>query len=151
MQIILLTPREASFVAKKISEDLLSKPSRLIDYHNIMATSPLSHWMYHSFVLYIHIYFMFVYMDICTVMCWWLPLFMLSPLISCHPATSQRAHDALITSSLRQNDVAMSLWRFCDIIIALCPRWDAEYKYCTIFDDCSTCDQTYYTNLWPAL
>ena len=35
----------------------------------------------------------------------------------------QRAHDAMITSLWRQNDVVMSFWRHNDVIIALCVRW----------------------------
>ena len=37
---------------------------------------------------------------------------------------SQRARDAIITSSLRQHDVVLTLWRrFLCVIIALCVRW----------------------------
>ena len=37
---------------------------------------------------------------------------------------SQRAHDAITTSLLRQNDVvATSFWRKNDVIIASCARW----------------------------
>ena len=37
---------------------------------------------------------------------------------------SQRTRDAITTSLLRQNDVAMSFWRNNDVIIALCVRWN---------------------------
>ena len=36
---------------------------------------------------------------------------------------TQWAHDAIITSLLRQNDVATSFWRKNDVIIASCARW----------------------------
>ena len=35
-----------------------------------------------------------------------------------------RAHDAITTSLLRQNDVATSFWRNNDVVIASCARWD---------------------------
>ena len=35
----------------------------------------------------------------------------------------QRTHDAITTSSWRQNDVAPSFWRHNDIVIASCGRW----------------------------
>ena len=38
--------------------------------------------------------------------------------------TFQRTHDAIITSPLRQNDVATSFWRNNDVVIALCDHWD---------------------------
>ena len=39
---------------------------------------------------------------------------------------SQRAHDAITTSSSRQNDVATSFWRNNDFIIASYARWGGE-------------------------
>ena len=39
--------------------------------------------------------------------------------------TSQRAHDAIIMSLWRRNDVATSFWRHNDVIIASCDRWAA--------------------------
>ena len=39
----------------------------------------------------------------------------------------QRAHDAKITSLSRQNDVA-TFWRYNDVIIASCARWDVFYN-----------------------
>ena len=38
--------------------------------------------------------------------------------------TTQRTHDVIITSLLRQNDVARSFWRNGDVIITSCVRWD---------------------------
>ena len=38
--------------------------------------------------------------------------------------TTQRTHDAIITSLLRQNDVATSFWRNNDVIIASRVRWE---------------------------
>ena len=40
---------------------------------------------------------------------------------------SQRAHNVIITSLLRQNDVAASFWLNNDVIITLCVRWDLEF------------------------
>ena len=40
------------------------------------------------------------------------------------PNSSQRAHDAIITSLWRQNDVATLFWRHNDVIFASCARWD---------------------------
>ena len=40
------------------------------------------------------------------------------------PGTSQRTHDAIITSLWRQNDVMTSFWRNNDVIIASYVRWD---------------------------
>ena len=37
-----------------------------------------------------------------------------------------RAHDAITTSLLRQNDVATSFWRNNDVIISSCARWDQQ-------------------------
>ena len=37
---------------------------------------------------------------------------------------TQRAHDTMITSLLRQNDVATSIWRNNDVIIVSCVRWE---------------------------
>ena len=39
----------------------------------------------------------------------------------------QRAHDARITSLLRQNDVPTSYWRQNDVIITSCARWVSEW------------------------
>ena len=36
----------------------------------------------------------------------------------------QRTHDAILTSFLRQNDVATSFWLYNDVVIALHVRWD---------------------------
>ena len=38
--------------------------------------------------------------------------------------TFQWTHDVMITSLLRQNDVATSFWRNNDVIITSCVRWD---------------------------
>ena len=40
-------------------------------------------------------------------------------------ALSQRTHDVMITSLLRQNDVAMSFWRNNDVVITSCVDWDS--------------------------
>ena len=42
--------------------------------------------------------------------------------------TAQRAHDAITTSPLRQNDIATSFWRNYDVIIASWVRWNRKYK-----------------------
>ena len=43
---------------------------------------------------------------------------------------SQRTHDAIKTSLLRQNDVATSFWCNNDVIITSCVRWDdTEFHY----------------------
>ena len=48
----------------------------------------------------------------------------LGQLLECvRPSTAQRTHDAVITSLLRQNDVATSFWRYNFVIIASCVRW----------------------------
>ena len=39
---------------------------------------------------------------------------------------AQRSHDLIITSLLRQNDVATSFWRNNDVIFTSCVRWVAE-------------------------
>ena len=36
----------------------------------------------------------------------------------------QRTHDVMITSLLRQNDVAVSFWRYNDVFITLCVHWE---------------------------
>ena len=38
--------------------------------------------------------------------------------------THQRTHDVIITSLLRQNNVATSFWRYNNIIVTLCDSWD---------------------------
>ena len=45
---------------------------------------------------------------------------------------SQRAHDAITTSLLRQNDVATSFWRHNDVIITSCVRWDTDLLHVCI-------------------
>ena len=40
----------------------------------------------------------------------------------------QRAHDAIITSLWRQNDVSTSFWRHNDVIFASCVRWVWSYS-----------------------
>ena len=45
-----------------------------------------------------------------------------------HSKRSQRAHDTIITSLWRLNDVATSFWRHNDVIIALCVRWDCAQR-----------------------
>ena len=40
----------------------------------------------------------------------------------------QRTHDVMVTSLLRQDDVATSFWRNNDVIIASCVRWIGQYK-----------------------
>ena len=51
--------------------------------------------------------------------------------VSPFPTASQRAHDAIITSSLRPNDVAdvvLTFWRrYHCVIIAWCVRWDPTH------------------------
>ena len=42
---------------------------------------------------------------------------------------SQRTHGVIITSSLRQNDVATSFWRNNDVNITLCVHWDGIGHY----------------------
>ena len=39
--------------------------------------------------------------------------------------SSQRTHDEITTSLLRQNDVATPFWRNNDVIITPCVRWDS--------------------------
>ena len=39
----------------------------------------------------------------------------------------QRTHDVIITSLKRQNDVATSFWRWNDVIITSCVRWELNY------------------------
>ena len=41
---------------------------------------------------------------------------------------SQRAHDAMLTSLSRQNDVVTSFWRNNDVI-ASCARWGYDTRY----------------------
>ena len=51
----------------------------------------------------------------------WVMSFKTMSYIATVPA--QRTHDVMITSLLRQNDVAMSFWRNNEIIITPCVRW----------------------------
>ena len=72
---------------------------------------------------------------------------------------SQGTGDVIITSLLRQNDVATSFWRFNDVIIASCARWDIELWYdsvmlymhiccdCKVWHMCIVhCNLTHYLN-----
>ena len=45
--------------------------------------------------------------------------------------SSQRTHDAMITSLLRQNDVATSFWRNNDVIITSCVHWNVSFFLAT--------------------
>ena len=57
----------------------------------------------------------------------------------------QRAHGTIITSVLCQNDVTTSFWRYNDVIIAACVRWNGNNtigKY--IFDSASTSVPYFY-------
>ena len=53
----------------------------------------------------------------------------------CRQIRTQRTHDAIITPSLRQNEVAASFWRNNDVIIGSCVRreqsTDKPYNYST--------------------
>ena len=60
---------------------------------------------------------------------------------------SQRTHDVIITSLLRQNDVATSFWRNNDVVITSCVRWvlgDGKSKQTTRQSECQCgeCKQT---------
>ena len=47
----------------------------------------------------------------------------------CLLISSQRAHDAIITSFRRQSDVSASFWRHDNVILVSCVRWEADYHY----------------------
>ena len=47
-------------------------------------------------------------------------------MVGCRVITSQRPHDATITSFWRQNDVATSFWRHNDVIFASCVRRNTQ-------------------------
>ena len=64
---------------------------------------------------------------------------------------NQRAHDAIITSLWRQNDVATSFWRHNDATMASCVRWETPTQYnkavCVCLESCCTCDSSRFRSL----
>ena len=55
----------------------------------------------------------------------------------CVLVAARRTHNAIITSLLRQNDVATSFWRNNDVIIATCVNW-VSFTWC----HCHRCHHT---------